>query len=99
MKWNPLYNAFGAAGYIWIVGILMHYVTAVNHNTPDTFLDPIIVLSLLVFSAAAMAFLFFYRPVVLLLENKRKEAVTYFLQTLGIFGVLTLLVALTLLKS
>jgi hypothetical protein len=37
-----------------------------------------------------MAFLFFYRPAVLLIENKREEAVSFFLKTLGTFGVITI---------
>lgn len=49
-------------------------------------------LSLLVFSAAIMAFFFFYQPVVLLIEGKKKEALSYFLKTLGVFGVITVCV-------
>ena len=44
-----------------------------------------------------MGFLFFYRPMGLLMENKRDEAVSFFLKTLGTFGAITLLVILTVL--
>jgi hypothetical protein len=52
-------------------------------------------ISLVVFSAATMAFLFFYRPLVLLLEHRSSEAVAFFLKTLATFGVIGLLAILT----
>jgi Na+-transporting methylmalonyl-CoA/oxaloacetate decarboxylase gamma subunit len=54
-------------------------------------------LSLLVFSVAVMGFLFFYRPAVLLIENKKKEAVDYFFKTLGAFGAITAIVVAAML--
>lgn len=70
----------------------MHFISSIRHDTPDTLLDGVGVMSLFVFSAAIMAFLFFYRPVVLLIEHKKAEAVSYFLKTLGTFGVITVVV-------
>lgn len=92
MSWNPILNAVGAAAYIGAVVFLMQFVQSVSHNTPDTPLAGMGVLSLFVFSAAVMAFLFFYQPIVLLIENKKKEALSYFLKTLGIFGMITVCV-------
>jgi hypothetical protein len=91
MRWNPFINATGAAAYIWGIGLLFQYISSTMHNTPDTIFDPIAALSLFVFSAAVMGFLFFYRPTVLLLEHKRAEAVSFFLKTLGTFGAITIL--------
>ena len=92
MKWNPLINALCALAYIGIVVLFMHFIETLRHDTPDTLLDGIGMLSLLVCSAAIMAFLFFYQPLVRLVENKKSEAVSYFLQTLGIFGAVTAVV-------
>lgn len=92
MKWNPFLSALAAAAYIGAVGLFMQFIQSLRHDTPDTLLDSMGVLSLFVFSAAVMAFLFFYRPILLLVENRKSEAVSYFLKTLGIFGVLTVLV-------
>jgi hypothetical protein len=97
MRWNPYLNAIGAAAYIWGVGFLIHYISYLHHDTPDNLTGSIAAISLLVFSAAVMGFLFFYRPAVLLMENKRDEAVFFFLKTLGTFGAITLLVVLTVL--
>ena len=89
MKWNPLINALAATTYITLAVTLIHFLESIRHNTPDTFIDGIGALSLLVFSAATMAFLFFYQPVILPLESKQAEAVSYFLKTLFIFGITT----------
>ncbi|MDE2020127.1 MAG: hypothetical protein KGJ13_07320 [Patescibacteria group bacterium] len=96
MRWNPLFNAAGAAAYIGGVAALVRFISSFRANTPDTFLDSMAFLSLLVFSAAVMGFLFFYRPVALMIENQKKEALIYFLKTLGFFGVITALAVITM---
>ena len=97
MRWNPFLNALGAAAYIWGIGLLISHIARLHHDTPDNLVGSIAALSLGVCSAAVMAFLFFYRPVVLLLENKKGEAISFFLTTLGTFGVITLLAILAVL--
>lgn len=92
MKWHPLLNASAAAAHIGAVAQFIHFISSLRHDTPDTLLDGIGVLSLAVFSAAVMAFLFFYQPVLLLIEKKQAEALSYFLKTLGTFGAITLAV-------
>ena len=91
MRWNPFLNAVGAAVYIWGMGLLIHHISSLHHDTPDNLVGSVAALSLLVLSAAVMGFFFFYRPVELLVENKRGEAVSFFLRTLGTFGVITLI--------
>jgi hypothetical protein len=97
MRWNPYLNAIGATAYIWAVGLLIHYISSLHHDTPDNLTGSTTALSLAVFSAAVMGFLFFYRPVVLLIENKRQEALLFFLKTLALFGVTTLIMVFTIL--
>jgi len=90
MKWNnPIINAVAASAYIAALSLFIHYVSSLRHDTPDTLLDGMGFLSLFVFSAAVMAFLFFYKPTLLLIENKKAEAISYFLKTLAAFGVIT----------
>jgi hypothetical protein len=93
MQWNPYLSALAAAAYIWGLGFIFQFLESTRGDIPDTTFAPILMLSLLVFSVALMGFLFFYRPVVLLLENKRNEAASYFLKTLATFGALTALSA------
>ena len=95
MQLNPYGNAIVAAGYIWGVVSLIQLISP-PPDTPDTFLTPILALSVLVFSVATMSFIFFYRPVVLLLEHKKDAAVTFFLKTLVTFGALTAIILSTL---
>lgn len=89
MSTKPLYNAILASAYICCIGIFFAVVEHFKHDTPDTLLAPVAMLSLLVFSVATMGYLFFYQPLVLILDGKREEAVAYFFKTLGIFGLLT----------
>jgi hypothetical protein len=98
MTKNPLINALCASTYI-ILGVrIMTFVTDPLKNKPDTFFAPVVFLSLLTLSVAVMAFLFFYQPLLLLIEGKKKEAVSLFTKTVGIFAAITA-VSLALLFS
>jgi hypothetical protein len=92
MKWNPFFNALAASAYVGAVVLFLHFLESMRHDTPDTVLDGMGFISLLVCSVAVMAFLFFYEPMVRLVEGKKGEAVSYFLKTLGIFGAVTAVV-------
>jgi len=98
MSKNPIINALSASAYIILVVSVMNFVNQPLRNKPDTFGAPIIVLSVLTFSVAVMAFLFVYQPLLLFIEGKKKEAVNLFIKTVGVFGVITA-VALSLLYS
>lgn len=97
MKWNPFVNAALAAAYVWSVVLLMSHIASLHRDTPDNAVGTAAALSLLVLSASVMAFLFFYRPVTLLLEGKRKEAVSFFILTVLAFGAMTAAAILALL--
>jgi len=89
MKWNPFLNALAAFAYIGALVLFMHFIESLRHDTPDTWLDGIGVISLFVCSVAVMAFLFFYQPAARLIEGKKNEAISYFLKTLGTFVAIT----------
>lgn len=89
MTKNPLINAISASAYIILVVSVLTFATKPLQNKPDTFFTPIVFLSLLTLSVVVMAFLFFYQPVVLLIEGKKKEAINLFAKTIGIFAVIT----------
>jgi hypothetical protein len=89
MTKNPLYNALAALVYIIGIVLGMTYMPTIQTTTND-FIMPIIMLSLLVLSVAVMAYIFGYQPLVLFLDNKKKEAISLFLKTVGIFGGITL---------
>jgi len=98
MSKNPIINALSASAYIILGVTVMTYVTQPLKNKPDTFFAPVVLLSLLTLSVAVMAFLFFYQPLQLIIEGKKKEAVNLFVKTVGIFAAITA-VALILLFS
>ena len=92
MTKNPFLNALSATGYILLVVGLMDYISRTQGDKPDTILAPIIVLSMLTLSVSIMAHIFFYQPVKLLIENKKKEAVSLFTKTVGAFAGFTVII-------
>jgi membrane protease YdiL (CAAX protease family) len=90
MKINPFTNALAVVVYILVV---VGIITALQSpNTPDKgILAPLFLLSLFTLSAAVMAFLFFYQPFKLYFDNHRKEAVMYFMKTVGYLAVVVLI--------
>ncbi len=96
MSKNPFINALSASAYIILVVTTMTLVTQPLRNKPDTFLAPITILFVLTLSVAVMAYLFFYQPLQLFIEGKKKEAVNLFLKTVGIFAAITTVVLILL---
>ena len=89
MTKNPFINALGASAYIILVVSVMTFVTQPLRNKPDTFFAPITILFVLTLSVTVMAYLFFYQPLQLFIEGKKKEAVNLFVKTVGIFAAIT----------
>lgn len=92
MSKNPIINAISASAYIIFVATVINFVSQTHKNKPDTFFAPVAFLSLLTLSAAVMAYVFFYQPLQLFIEGKKKEAVNLFVQTVAVFGVITVVV-------
>lgn len=97
MSKNPILNAIAAGGYIILVVAIISLAEKLVHG-PDTFLAPVVFLSLFTLSAAVMGFLFCYQPIQLLIDGKKKAAVNLFLHTVMAFACITIL-ALVLLFS
>lgn len=93
MTKNPFYNALAALGYIVLIVLGMNAISGVQRDLGEIIM-PIIMLSLLTLSAAVMVYIFGYQPLLLFLEDKKKEAISLFLKTVGIFGVITLFIVL-----
>jgi len=96
MTKNPFVNALCASTYIILVVSVMNFVTQPLKNKPDTFFAPITVLFVLTLSVAVMAYLFFYQPLLLFIEGKKKEAVDLFIKTVAIFALITCVVLILL---
>jgi hypothetical protein len=82
MKKIGFFNALGTVVYISIVATIMQNGSKF-FGEKDNFVTPIIVLLLFTLSAITVGGLVLGKPLMLYLEDKRKEAVAMFLQTAG----------------
>lgn len=92
MTKNPLLNGFAASTYIFVLVMFLDY--GMKTTRTETFIVPVIMISIFTLSAAIMGFLFGYQPFQLYFDGKKKEAINLFLQTTAVFGIITLALAL-----
>lgn len=90
---KPLTKALLAELYIVLIVFIIQYVEK-GIELPETILVPIIMLSLFVISATVMGYLFVAEPILLYIDGEKKQAVNLFLSTVGVFAVITVLIAL-----
>ncbi|MEK7156485.1 MAG: hypothetical protein AAB790_01610 [Patescibacteria group bacterium] len=90
MSKNPYINALLASLYIIAVSSILFFGQRITGPTEDTVFAPIAMLSLLVLSAATMAFLFFYQPLQRLVAGDVAGAASLSLKTIGAFALITL---------
>ncbi|MGB2580783.1 MAG: hypothetical protein WBC83_03750 [Minisyncoccia bacterium] len=90
MTENPIINALSATLYITIVALGMFYTEKAPEPVAPVLVG-IAMLSLFVLSAGIMAYIFFFKPVQLLVDGKKVEALNLFLKTVGVFAIITLL--------
>ena len=89
-----LVNSLGAAVYIFLVSLLLHFGEQIFGKMKDI-IGPVAFLLLFVFSAAVMASLILGKPILLYLEGKKKESLILFFYTLTwlfIFLLITLII-------
>lgn len=89
MSKNPFFNALFAITYIVVLVFGAIMAPRVFGGPEESLLYPMIGLAVFVLSAAMMAYLFFYQPVLMILDGRREEAVKFFFKTVGVFAVAT----------
>ena len=94
MNKTPLLHAIGAA--LYIVGIVFVVDTLIQSPEQETLLVPVAMLSLFVLSALVVGYLFVWEPVRLYLDNKKPQALDFFLKTLGFFAAFAVLAVIAL---
>ena len=99
MTKNPIINAVSASVYIALIVTLMNFISKTLGSKPDSAFAPIVFLSVLTLSVSIMAYLFFYQPLLLVLDGKKKQAIHLFIQTIGAFGAITITVVALLLSG
>lgn len=95
MSKNPIINGLSALIYIILVASVMNLGTRIIPR-PSPFMAPIAIISLFTLSAAVMGYVFGYEPAQLYFDNKKKQAVKLFLQTVAVFGVITVIMLVLL---
>ncbi len=88
---NPYLSAVLASAYIITLIVLLTFVAPmVFAEKEDTIFIPMAMLSLLVFSVCVMGYLFVAQPLMLYIDGHKKDALSFFMRTVGTFGALTL---------
>ena len=94
MTSSPLINALAASAYVALVA------TGISNMPPKDpalfVLGPLLFLSLFVFSAGLMGFLFFWQPALLVFRGDARGGLLFFLKTLGLFALVTIVLAATI---
>jgi hypothetical protein len=92
-------NALGVFIYASAIAWLLSYGEKFLGEKPDNFMMPAAMLILLVLSAAITGFLVFGKPVMLYLDNSKKEAVKLLAYTLiSLFTLILIIFAILILK-
>lgn len=92
MPKNPYIHAVLAS--VYIVAVVLAINIGSHHAPPkDNILMPMAMLSLLVLSVCVMGYLFIFQPFQMYLSGNKKEAITFFVKTVGTFAVITAIIA------
>ena len=94
MSKNPFVNALVASGYISLLATAVFTLPRYVTDNELGLMAPMLFLSLFVFSAAVMGYLFLYEPLRLLLADKQTEATKLFLTTVFTFACITIVIFL-----
>ncbi len=89
-----LVHAFLATAYIFCVAVFVFCADKIIKIDNVPFFGPVIVLLLLVLSAAIMGILIFGKPVLLYLDNQKKDALTLLFSTVGWLAAILFIVIL-----
>lgn len=97
MKKPFTYASLAALYIICIIFGVSNSASFTGQN--ESILIPMAMLSLFVLSAAVMGFLFVSEPLTLYIDNKKKEAVSFFLHTVGFFACFVALFGIIAISS
>lgn len=93
---KPFLHALAAALYIVVIVLVIQSTNYFFKEQVETIVIPMTMLSLFVLSAAVMGFLFLSEPLQLLMENKKKEAISFFAKVVGFFACFVVFFAILL---
>lgn len=93
---TPFRNALFAALYIAGIVSLLTFFGTMFEGTEDSFMAPVVMLSLVVLSAALMGYLFVGEPLRMYIDGQKKEALTFFWKTVATFAGFALIFVILL---
>jgi hypothetical protein len=96
IKKKAFVNSLLTSIYIAAVGLFLYYGALIKLGRVNSFLAPITLLLLFVFSAALTGFLLLGKPAQMYIDGKKKEALSLITYTLGFFFAFTLIALLLL---
>lgn len=94
---NAVVNATGTALYVVIIALFLSNAQSIfGPDEPKTMLIPVLMLLLLILSAAITGSLVFGRPILWYLDGKKQEALSLLGYTLAVLFAITLFVLVIL---
>lgn len=94
---RSLGHALLAYAYIFCIALGFRFTAGNTFSNVPEFFGPIVMLPLLVLSASIMAILIFGKPVLLYLDNQKKDALTMLFYTVGSLAFILLITVVSLL--
>jgi hypothetical protein len=88
---SALINSLAATAYIVAVAAFMFYAGSMKLGRANTFLVPVALLMLFVFSAALTGFLILGKPAQMYLDGKKKDALSLLTNTLMFLFAITVI--------
>jgi len=89
-------NAFGVTVYVVLFAWLVNNFNQWFGSKPDVWFSPVLLLLLFIVSACVTGSLVLLKPILLYLENQKKEAVYLFLCTIGFLVAMAIIVGFML---
>jgi len=97
---TAIFDSLATTAYIIAISTFLYFAAQAKLGQNNNFLVPMVMLFLLVFSAALTGFLVFGQPAILYLDGKKKEALNLLAYTLAIlFGVTFLAIVILIIFS
>ena len=89
-------NAFGVIAYISVFAFAINNLEKLFESKQDTWLSPVLFLSVFIVSACVTGSLVLLKPILLYIEGQKKEAVNLFLYTIGFIALMAIIIGLYL---
>ena len=91
-------NAFGVLAYISIFAFAITHLQKWFQPKGDTWLSPVLFLSVFIVSACITGSLILLKPILLYIEGQKKEAVNLFFFTIGFLALMAVIIGIVIIS-